>query len=203
MTVKAPAALAVLAIAWWCWKGSWQRRATALAAGVADSGRALVTGLGSGSGSSWLKSASLGTVASSFSVLGLSGITSSSTANLVQLAGILAAVVLVICVPRGKSWVGALAVGLAAMAICAANPQPWYLLWAVPVVACTLHEGGLQRAAILILCAMTAWSELPLAVLVWFSGIIALTVMWVSWMRSSQELDGPQSPSLPSSPSGE
>ncbi len=202
VTVKAPAALAVLAIAWWCWRGSWRRRAMGLTAGVALTVVALlVTGFVSGGGFSWLKSASLGTVASSFSVLGLGGIASSGSANLVQLVGILAAVVLVVCVPRGKSWVGALAVGLAVMAICAANPQPWYLLWALPLVACTIRNGGLQRAAILILCAMTAWSELPLGVLVWFSGIIALAVMWVQWMRSPSELD--QFPeSLPTSATG-
>jgi hypothetical protein len=203
VTVKAPAALAVLAIAWWCWNGSWRRRATALTAGIALTVVALlVTGLGSGGGFSWLKSASLGTVASSFSVLGLGGIASSGTANLVQVVGILAAVVLVVCAPRGKSWVGALAVGLAVMAICAANPQPWYLLWALPLVACTIRNGGLQRAAILILCTMTACSELPLGLLVWFSGIIALAVMWVQWMRSPSELDRLPEP-LPASAAGD
>jgi hypothetical protein len=105
------------------------------------------------------------------------------------LVGILAAVALVLFVPRGGSWVGALAVGLAVMALCAANPQPWYLLWALPIVTCTLGNGGVQRAAILILCAMTAWSELPFGVLVWFAGIITLAVMWYCWRRSWQGLD--------------
>jgi hypothetical protein len=190
VTVKAPAALAVLAIAWWCWKGAWHRRAMAMVAALTLTvGELVVTGFGSGGGFTWLRSASLGTVASSFSVLRLAGTTSSGPVNLVQLAGILTAVVLVLSVPRGRSWVGALAVGLAVMGLCAANPQPWYLLWALPIVACTLGNGGLQRAAILVLCAMTAWSELPFGVLVWFAGIIALAVMWLHWRRSWHGLD--------------
>ena len=188
VAVKAPAALAVLAVAWWCWKGAWGRRAMALVASLALTvGVLLLTGLGSGGGFTWLKPASLGTVASSFSVLRLAGTTASGSVNLAQLVGILAAVVLVLTVSRGRSWVGALAVGLAVMALLAANPQPWYLLWALPVVACTLGTGGVQRAAILVMCAMTAWSALPLGVLVWFAGIIALAV---TWFRSRRPWEG-------------
>ena len=190
VTVKAPAALAVLAIAWWSWKGTWHRRAVAMVAALTLTvGMLVVTGVGSGGGFTWLRSASLGSVASSFSVLLPAGITSSAAANAVQLVGILAAVVLVLSVPRGRSWVGALALGFAVMALCAANPQPWYLLWALPMVACTLGNGGVQRAAILVLCAMTAWSELPFGVLVWFAGIIALAVIWLRWWRSWRGLD--------------
>jgi alpha-1,6-mannosyltransferase len=185
VTVKAPAALAVVAIAWWRWEGMWPRRAVALGVSLALTvGVLVVTGFGSGGGFTWLRPASLGTVASSFSVLRLAGTTSSGPVNLVQLMGILAAVVLVLLVARGRSWVGALAVGLAVMALCAANPQPWYLLWALPLVACTLGNGRVQRPVILVLCAMTAWSELPLGVLVWFAGIIVLAVMWIRWCRS-------------------
>jgi hypothetical protein len=189
VTVKAPAGLAVLAIAWWCWQGSWPRRAKAMVAALALTvGMLVVTGLGSGGGFTWLKSASLGTVASSFSVLP-AGISSSARANAVQLMGILAAVVLVLWIPRGKSWVGGLALGFAVMGLCAANPQPWYLLWALPIVACTLSNVGVQRAAILVLCAMTAWSVLPFGVLVWFAGIVALAVMWLHWWWSGRRLD--------------
>ena len=189
VTIKAPAALAVLAVAWWGWKEAWRPRAVAMvAAFTLTIGVLVVTGFGSGGGFTWLRSASLGSVASSFSVLPPVGITSTAPVNAVQLVGILAAVVLVLSVPRGRSWVGALAVGLAVMALCAANPQPWYLLWALPIVACTIGNRGVQRAAILILCAMTAWSELPFGVLVWFVGIITLAVMWYCWRRSWQGL---------------
>ena len=190
VTVKAPALLAVLAVAWWCWNGLWQRRARALiAALILTVGLLALTGIGSGGGFTWLRSASLGTVASSFSVLP-AGVSSSASANMVQLAGILAAIVLVLSVSHGRNWVGVLAVGFALMALCAANPQPWYLLWALPVVACTLSDdGGVERATILVLCVMTAWSELPLGVLLWFAGIIGLVAMGVRWWWSRQGFD--------------
>jgi hypothetical protein len=185
VTVKAPAALAVLAVAWWCWKGSWQRRAVAAAAGGAATLVALsVTGLFSGGGFSWLKSASIGTVASAFSLVRFAGTISSGPVNLVQTIGILVAVVLVLAVPRGRSWIGALAIGYGVMAVCSANPQPWYLLWAVPLVACTFVGGGLQRAALVVLCAMATWSVLPFGPLVWFGGLIALAVIGFRWIRS-------------------
>lgn len=192
VTIKAPAALAVLAVAWWCWKGSYTRRALAVASGAALTVAALVvTGLFSGGGFSWLKSASIGTVGSGFSLVRLAGTVASGPANLVQAIGILVAVVLVLAVPRGRSWIGALAIGFGVMAVCSANPQPWYLLWAVPLVACTFVEGGVQRTALVVLCAMAAWSVLPLGQLVWFGGLIALVVIGFRWTRSWQELGGP------------
>lgn len=190
VTVKAPAALAVLAVGWWCWRGSWLRRAGAVAAGVAMTVVALgVTGLFSGGGFSWLKSASLGTVASAFSLVRFVGTTSSGPVNLVQTLGIIVAVVLVLAVPRGRSWIGALAIGFGVMAVCSANPQPWYLVWAVPLVACTFVEGGVQRRALVVLCGMATWSVLPLGPLLWFGGIIALAVMGFRWIRSWQVPD--------------
>ncbi|HSZ38208.1 MAG TPA: polyprenol phosphomannose-dependent alpha 1,6 mannosyltransferase MptB [Acidimicrobiales bacterium] len=185
VTVKAPAALAVLAVAWWCWKGSWYRRALAVAAGMGATLVALsVTGLFSGGGFSWLKSASVGTVASAFSLARFAGTTATGPVNLVQTLGILVAVALVLAVPRGRSWIGALAIGFGVMAVCSANPQPWYLLWAVPLVACTFTDGGVQRVALVVLCAMAAWSVLPLGPLAWFGGMIALAVIGFLWVRS-------------------
>jgi alpha-1,6-mannosyltransferase len=190
VTVKAPAALAVLAVAWWCWKGSYLRRALAVAAGAATTLVVLgVTGLFSGGGFSWLKSASIGTVASAFSIVRFAGTISSGPVNIVQTMGILVAVVVVLAVPRGRSWIGALAVGFGVMAICSANPQPWYLLWAVPLVACTFVDGGVQRAALVVLCAMAAWSVLPFGPVVWFGGIIALAVIGLRWVRSWEQPD--------------
>ena len=166
VTVKAPAALAVLAIAWWCWRGSWRRRAVSLAGALALTlGALVVAGLAcGGDGFSWLRSASQATVASSFSVLNLAGSTSSAIANVVQLGGIAAAVVIVLLLPRRASWVGALALGFGVMAVCATNPQPWYVLWALPLLACTGCDARLRRAAICVLCAMGTWSVLPLAI---------------------------------------
>ena len=101
VTVKAPAGLAVLAIAWWSWQGSWRRRSTFLLGGIALTGGALVVGgMVTGSdGFGWLRSASQATVASSFSLLNLTGNDSSRMANLLQLAGIAIAVGIVLGAP--------------------------------------------------------------------------------------------------------
>jgi hypothetical protein len=190
VTVKAPAALAVLAVGWWCWKGAWHKRALAVAAGGVMTAVALgVSGLFSGGGFSWLKSASIGTVASAFSLVRFAGTTSSGPVNLVQTMGILVAVLVVLFVPRGRSWIGALAIGFGVMAVCSANPQPWYLVWAVPLVACTFVEGGMQRRALVVLCVMATWSVLPFGPLVWFGGIIALAAIGFRWLRSWQSPD--------------
>src|SRR6202050_1098822 len=84
VTIKAPAALAVLAIAWWSWKEAWRPRAVAMvAAFTLTIGVLVVTGFGSGGGFTWLRAASLGRGASSFSVLPPVGITSTAPVNAV------------------------------------------------------------------------------------------------------------------------
>jgi len=193
LTVKAPAALAVLAVAWWSWQGSWRRRATYLAGGLALSlGALAVGGLASGGGGfTWLRSASKATVASSFSLLSLGGSTSSSLANTLQLAAIVVAVVVVLLLPRRASWVGALALGFGIMAVCATNPQPWYVLWALPLLACTGCDPRLRRAGILVLCTMVTWSVLPFGNLVWFAGIAALTWILARWDHQCHALGMP------------
>jgi hypothetical protein len=195
VTVKAPAVLAVLAMAWWCWRSSWRRRVMSLAGALALTlGALVVAGLAcGGDGFSWLRSASQATVASSFSVLNLAGSTSSTLANFVQLGGIAAAVVIVLLLPRRASWVGALALGFGVMAVCATNPQPWYVLWALPLLACTGCDAQLRRAALCVLCAMGAWSVLPCGNLVWFAGIAALTLILARWEHQRQEIDAPVS----------
>ncbi len=193
LTVKAPAALAVLAVAWWSWQGSWRRRATLLLGGLSLTLVALVVGglPSGGDGFSWLRSASKATVASSFSLLSLAGSTSSSLANTVQLAGVVIAVAIVVLLARRASWVGALALGLGVMAVCATNPQPWYVLWALPLLACTGCDARLRCAGICVLCAMVTWSVLPFGNLVWFAGIAALTWILARWEHQRQELDTP------------
>lgn len=196
ISVKAPAALAELAVAWWCWGGSWFRRAMYVAGGlVLTLGVLLVIGLANGGdGFSWLRSASQATVASSFSVLNLAGSTSSSLANAIQLGGIAVAVAIVLLLPRRASWVGALALGFGVMAVCATNPQPWYVLWALPLLACTGCDARLRRAAICVLCAMVVWNVLPFGNLAWFAGIAALTWILGRWEHQRQEANVPVTP---------
>ena len=189
VTIKAPAALGLLAVAWWCWT-QWSRRALAIGAGiVATLALLALIGLPSGGGFTWLTANMKGTIESSFSIVRLAGITAAGPVNLVQALGIVAAVILALAVARGRSWVGALAIGFAVMALTAAHPQPWYLLWAVPIVACTFVDGGVQRAALVVLCAMVAWSVLPFGPLVWVGGVFALGVLAFRWRRSWPALD--------------
>jgi alpha-1,6-mannosyltransferase len=196
VTVKAPAALAVLAIAWWCCGTSWRRRAVLLAGGLTITlGSLTVVGLACGGGFSWLRSASQATVASSFSVMNLVGTTSSSLANAVQLGAIAAAVAIVVLLPRRASWVGALALGFGVMAVCATNPQPWYVLWALPLLACTGCDARLRRAAICVLCAMAVWSVLPFGNLAWFAGLAALIFILARWEHQRQAIGASASPS--------
>lgn len=179
VTIKAPAALAVLAIAWCVWKKDWQRRAMALGVGLLlILAELMVLGLGAGGGFTWLNQASVGTSASSYSFVRLAGITSSGPVNTVQLAGVVAAAVLVLGLSRSRNWIGVLAAAFAVAAVFAANPQPWYLLWALPLLGCTLVDGQARRPAIMVLCVMTAWSVLPFGVLVWLVGLVVLAVLW-------------------------
>jgi membrane associated rhomboid family serine protease len=133
-------------------------------------------------------------VASSFSVLNLAGSTSSSLANAIQLGGIAVAVAIVLLLPRRASWVGALALGFGVMAVCATNPQPWYVLWALPLLACTGCDARLGRAAICVLCAMVVWNVLPFGNLAWFAGIAGLTWILARWEHQRQEANVPVTP---------
>jgi hypothetical protein len=144
-----------------------------------------------GDGFSWLRSASQATVASSFSVLNLGDSTSSTLANVVQLGGIAVAVIIVLLLPRRASWVGALALAFGVMAVCATNPQPWYVLWALPLLACTGCDARLRRAAICVLCAMVVWSVLPFGAFVWFAGLAALTWILARWEHQRQAVEVP------------
>ena len=59
--------------------------------------------------------------------------------------------------------------------ICSARSPEWRAHWASPASSAQVIH---------VMCAMTAWSELPFCVLVWFVGVIALAVMWIRWTRT-------------------
>jgi alpha-1,6-mannosyltransferase len=180
-TVKAPGALALLAIAWWGWKKGWAGRLTGLLAGGCVALTALVaTGLAVGGGFEWVKSASLALLTSSFSIGGgLLGITSGGFADTLQLVGVVLAAVLVIKPRQLDKWTGGLALSFVVLAVFAVNPQPWYLPWAVVLLSCSGIEHRLVRAGVVVLAAMMAWSEMPFGTLVWFLGLVVLT--WVGF----------------------
>jgi hypothetical protein len=197
VTIKAPAALAVLALGWWCWNGAWSRRAAAVVAGVALTLTALaVTGLGAGGGFGWLRSASGASLPNSFSLSHLAGITASGPANEIQMAGLVAGVVLVLFARRLGGWLGALAVAFAVVAISASNTQAWYLLWALPILACTTGDAKVRRAGIIVLCAMATLTIMPLGPLAWFVGIVVMAVMWIRHEREWKHV-GPMSRRAP------
>jgi len=101
---------------------------------------------------------------------------------------------IVLLLPRRASWVGALALGFGVMAVCATNPQPWYILWALPLLACTGCNAQLRHVAICVLCVMGAWSVLPFGNLVWFAGIAALTWTLARWEHQQQQIGAPVRP---------
>jgi alpha-1,6-mannosyltransferase len=175
ITIKAPAALALLAVAWWAWKSGWLGRAVGLVTGaVMAVGALVVTGLLLGGGFDWVKSASLGLLTSSFSIAdGLMGITSAGVADTIQVAGITLAVVLLLRPKARDNWITTLALSFAIMAFCAVNPQPWYLPWIIVLLACGGMREGVERACIVLLVVMMAWSEMPLGTVVWFVGAFA------------------------------
>ena len=187
VTVKAPAALAVVAVGWWGWERGWAARAATVVVGVLATVALLaVTGMPAGGGFAWLHATSTERVNSIFSLpYILFGVHSKGPADAVEVCGIVLALALVLCTRRRERWVAALAAGLVLMAVTAVHPQPWYLLWALPVLACALPQDRRWRAAVVILCALTAWSELPLGGPawggpVWFVGLMALLSVTVA-----------------------
>ena len=84
--------------------------------------------------------------------------------------------------------------GFGVMAVCATNPQPWYVLWALPLLACTGCDARLRRAAICVLCAMAGWSVLPFGNLAWFVGLAALIFILARWEHQRHAISAPASP---------
>lgn len=186
VTVKAPAALAVLAIAWWGVRAGRRERTVGLVGGVAFTVVALVlTGLFVGGGFHWVHSASVGKVTSTFSIVyGLLRIAPSRVADVVQLVAIVTAILLVVAVKRRDRWVGALAASFVLMAVCAVSPQPWYLLWALPVLTSIPGRDGVRWVLVLVVTAMTAWSEMPMGTFVWFVGLTM--PLWIGLFRTQR-----------------
>jgi hypothetical protein len=179
VTIKAPAVLGILGIAWWAWGDAYWRRAGRALAGT---GLAVVllllVGIPVGGGFAWVHSASAGLLTSSFSVSGgLLGVTSAGVSDAVQVVGVLVAVTLVVRRRERSHWVGGLSVSFAAAAFLAVNPQPWYIPWILVLFCCEGVENRRQSVGIGVLVTMMAWSEMPFGTLVWFLGLVAL--VWV------------------------
>ena len=174
VTIKAPAVLAVVAIAWWGWGTGWHVRLRGVLAGaVLAIGALAVTGLFVGGGFGWIRSASLAKAVSSFSLLGgVYGFESSRIVDLIQFIGVVVGVILVVALKHRENWVRVLALGLGVMAVCAVNPQPWYLLWVVPVLGCAVAQNLRGWTTIFVLSGIMAWAEMPLGTIIWFVLIV-------------------------------
>ena len=71
------------------------------------------------------------------------------------------------------------------LALTIPKPEPWYLAWALALLACGGLSRRVEQAGVLILIAMMTGSVLPLADVWWFGGVILL--FWLG-LVSAREL---------------
>lgn len=181
--IKPAALLGVGALAWWAWGRSWRDRTTGAVVGATSvASSLLVAGLGVGGGFAWLKSFfSYSAIPGPFS-LGVRFLSASSggVVDAIELAGVALAIGLVI-VARGPSgWIPAMGWGLAALALTTTKPEPWYLGWAVALLAC---DGLSRRSDVfgaLLLVTMVIGSSIAFGTFWWFAGAIALAWFGIS-----------------------
>ena len=160
VAVKPNAILALGALAWWAWGAGGRERIKAILSYA------------------WVPEPwSLGAQ--------LLGTDTGRPVAAIELAGTVLAVLLVLTVRRSGGWIVALGWGFAALAITNPGPQPWYLAWAVGLLAC----GGLirrsERIGLVVLSVMMAGGIVPLGVLLWFEGVIALGALGFFTLRNS------------------
>jgi alpha-1,6-mannosyltransferase len=199
--VKPTALLAVGALAWWAWGSQWRHRVRgALTSAVAVVGVLALSGIGVGGGFGWIKSlSSYANLPGPWS-LGAQffGTLSGRPVTAIELGGTALGVLLILRARRTNGWIAALGWGFAALAVTTPGPQPWYLAWGLVCLA----SGGLQhrteRIGVFVLSTMMAAGALPLGVLLWFEGIIALAALGILSVR--RFLRNPTPPS--SSPLG-
>jgi hypothetical protein len=180
VSIKAPAAIALLAVAWQ------RRRRGALGAGIAlfiGAGTVLVvleiTGFLAHGGFAWLGSTTPGQVESAFASVGLLGTTSARAAGVVQAAGVVVACAVVFLRSPPTQLTRTLAVGMAVIVFTAATTQPWYLSWVLLLLVADGLETRSNRIVVICIVWMMAWAELPLGTGVWVLGVGALALVFV------------------------
>jgi alpha-1,6-mannosyltransferase len=200
VAVKPNALLVVGALAWWTWGSRWRDRTkgAVLAAAVLVA-VLVVSGIGVGGGFGWLKADIFSGGADGVWSLGaqLSGAQTGWPITAFEMAGAAIALAFVLGARWPRSWIVGLGWGFAALAVTVPRAEPWYLTWAVVLIAC----GGLQRRSerigLVILVAMMAGSILPLGILWWFEGVIAL--LWLGVVSARTHLRSPPPSPSPSS----
>jgi alpha-1,6-mannosyltransferase len=194
VSVKPNALFAVGAVAWWAWGRPWRARATAiLAAVVIVVAVLLVAGLGSGGGFGWLTAlfsnkAIQGTFSLGYRFFG----TTPGSAAAIEVLGMLLAVACVLTMGRTRGWVVSLGWAYAVLAVTIARPEPWYLAWAVVLLACGDPPRRAEQIGIAVFVAMMVGSVLPAGTLWWFSGDVVLLWLGIVWLRSRRM--GPTAP---------
>jgi hypothetical protein len=190
VAVKPPALLVVGAVCWWAWGTGSRARARGVLFGAITVVAVLVaSGAGTGGGFGWLKALfSYGSIPGSFSLgARFLDVKSGPVVDAIELAGITVAVLLVSRAGGPGRWIAAAGWGLALLAITTTKPEPWYLAWAIMLLAC----GGLHRRSevmgVLVLTAMMAGSVIALGVFWWFAGVVLL-----SWLGITSLLFRPQ-----------
>ena len=161
VAVKPNALLALGALAWWAWGSSWRRRLIGIIAAAATTGAVLLLcGLGTGGGFGWVSTlASYGWVPGPWS-LGprFLGVQSGRPIEAIEWAGVALAVLLVLGFRRSGHWITRLGWGFAVLALSTPTPEPWYLAWAVVLLAAGGLEYRSERAGFLVLVTM-AWAR--------------------------------------------
>jgi alpha-1,6-mannosyltransferase len=202
VAVKSNALLAVGAVAWWAWGSRWRPRTKgAVVAATAVLGVLVVCGLGVGGGFGWLTA-----LFSNKSVQGpwsigwqFFGPERGWPVPIIEVTGLVLAVLLVLVRRRSGGWFVGLGWGFAALAVTNSRPEPWYLAWALVLLAC----GGLDRRSeqfgILVLGAMMLGSVLPDGTLWWNTGLVLL--VWLGLVSLWARHDAPKEISVPLSPS--
>lgn len=186
LAVKPNALLALGALAWWGWGTRRRQRVSGvIGATAAAVGVLLLSGLGAGGGFGWVRSLlSYGWVPGPWS-LGprFLGVQTGRPIEAVEMAGSVLAVLLVIGLGRSGRWVSGLGWGFAVLALTTPTPEPWYLTWAVVLLA----AGGLnrksERVGVLVLGAMILGSVIPPGPFWWFSGVIVLAWLGLVGLR--------------------
>ncbi|HTT86842.1 MAG TPA: hypothetical protein VMF60_05720, partial [Acidimicrobiales bacterium] len=186
VAVKPLALLAVGAVAFWAWGGRRRARTRDLVVAAASvAGVLVVCGRGAGGPLRWLTAqGAYAGIPGPWSLgAALLGAGSSRATDLIEVVGLVAAVIVILAPRRPRRSTAALGWGLVLLAVTTPKPEPWYLAWALVFVAAGAPSGPRQRVGVVVLSLMMVGSILPLGVLWWFEGLIALAALAGSAVR--------------------